>query len=124
MHDLQIHLFPFNRTEEESKEDSTIVSVLKCFSVNINGRAVLNTDSGGEGHIACLNGLRYFSLAEHYRYIFNVIVLLAIYDWRDKVKSTIFYLYSDLQLPKLYYQLVILVRFTIKTCLLLAKTYF
>ena len=45
--------------DEECKEDSFIVKIFKCFSVNINGRAVLNTDVAGEGHITCLNGLRY-----------------------------------------------------------------
>ena len=35
------------------------VKVLKCFSIYTNGRKVLNTNSGGEGHLNCLNGIRW-----------------------------------------------------------------
>ena len=57
-HMFQVYQLPILYADAQSKEDSFIVKIFKCFSVNINGRAVLNTDAGGEGHITCLNGLR------------------------------------------------------------------
>ena len=55
----QVQPYPKHYVQGESREDSTIVKVLKCFSININGRAVLNTDAAGEGHLTCMNGMRY-----------------------------------------------------------------
>ena len=55
---IQIRPFPVHYAKGETKEDSAIVQILKFFSVNINGRAVLNTDPPGPGHISCMNGIR------------------------------------------------------------------
>ena len=52
---------------EEPKPDGALVNILKCFSININGRAVLNTDSPGEGHLTCMNGLRYSGIFNGFR---------------------------------------------------------
>ncbi len=57
-HILQVFKLSIFYADAELKEDSVVVKILKCFSVNINGRAILNTDSPGEGHITCMNGLR------------------------------------------------------------------
>ena len=55
----QVNPFSKNLAKEEPKPDGALLKILKCFSININGRAVLNTDSPGEGHLTCMNGLRY-----------------------------------------------------------------
>ena len=52
-----------------------MVKVLKCFSVNINGRAVLNTDAAGEGHLTCMNGMRYVMMNFTRHYLSNFINL-------------------------------------------------
>ena len=60
---------PFSKylAKEEPKPDGALVNILKCFSININGRAVLNTDSPGEGHLTCMNGLRYSEIFNGFR---------------------------------------------------------
>ena len=55
---LQVRPYPKHYVKGESKGDTGIVKVLKCFSVNINGRIVLNTDPPGEGHLTSMNGIR------------------------------------------------------------------
>ena len=54
----KIRPYPKHYVKGESKEDGGVVKVLKCFSVNINGRAVLNTDPPKEGHLSCMNWMR------------------------------------------------------------------
>ena len=54
-----------------------MVKMLKCFSININGRRVLNTGSAGAGHLGCLNGLRYFCECYHLHHD----VFVTLYNW-------------------------------------------
>lgn len=52
--------FPTMLIEGESDEDSSLAEILKCFSININGKIILNTEKKGGDHLGCLNGIRYF----------------------------------------------------------------
>ena len=54
----KVRPYPSHYVKGETKDDSGIVKMLKCFSININGRIVLNTDKPKEGHLTCMNGLR------------------------------------------------------------------
>ncbi len=46
------------------RKDNFVVSLFKCFSVNINGRKILNTDSnaGNSDSLDCINGIRFLSM--------------------------------------------------------------
>lgn len=39
-------------------EQNFFVRIMLCFSVNINGRKILNTDVQGHNQLECLNGIR------------------------------------------------------------------
>ena len=58
----QVNPYPTLAITEDDTKENIIVSMLKCFSININGKAILKTEMG-KGAITCLSGMRTISIA-------------------------------------------------------------
>ena len=58
----QVNPYPTLAITEDDTKENIIVSMLKCFSININGKSILKTEMG-KGAITCLSGMRFISMA-------------------------------------------------------------
>ena len=58
----QVNTYPALAITEDDTKENIIVSMLKCFSININGKSILKTEMG-KGAITCLSGMRFISMA-------------------------------------------------------------
>ena len=58
----QVNPYPILVITDELYEENIIVTILKCFSININGKSILKTEMG-KGAITCLSGMRTISIA-------------------------------------------------------------
>ena len=58
----KVRPFPVAVLDNEVDEDSTLVKILKCFSIDNNGRKVLSSKGGGGDHLGCLSGIRTISM--------------------------------------------------------------
>ena len=58
----QINPYPTLAITEDDTKENIAVSMLKCFSININGKSILKTEMG-KGAITCLSGMRFISMA-------------------------------------------------------------
>ena len=48
--------------KNDDKQESFLLQMLKCFSINLNGKQVLKTEMG-KGAVECLSGMRFISMA-------------------------------------------------------------
>ncbi len=46
----------------DQHEENFAFTFLKCFSININGKKILNTDPDKNDNLGCLNGIRVLSM--------------------------------------------------------------
>ena len=48
--------------KNDDRQESFLLQMLKCFSINLNGKQVLKTEMG-KGAVECLSGMRFISMA-------------------------------------------------------------
>ena len=58
----QVNPYPALAITKEDTEENIIIKILKCFSININGKQVLKSEMN-KGAIECLSGIRFISMA-------------------------------------------------------------
>ena len=46
----------------DDTQENILIQMLKCFSINLNGKQVLKTEMG-RGAVKCLSGMRFISMA-------------------------------------------------------------
>ena len=58
----QVNPYPTLAITEDDTKENIIVSMLKCFSININGKFILRTEMGKDA-ITCISGMRIITIA-------------------------------------------------------------
>ena len=91
----QVNPYPTLAITEDDTKENIIVSMLKCFSININGKVILKTEMGKDA-ITCISGMRIITIAwiilghlyntgklfnsENPRFVVDVCIVIVIFQ--------------------------------------------
>lgn len=59
----QVNPYPILAISKDDNKESKLIQILKAFSINANGRKIVNTEVGGTDHLGCLSGIRVISMS-------------------------------------------------------------